>query len=145
MLEELFEEYKDIVVKEEKKLIAAFRKIYAKTGKQFIFLIDEWDCIIREKREEEQLQKQYLDFLCGLLKDQAYVAMAYITGILPIKKYGVHSALNMFIEYSMINQDVFEEYTGFTEEEVKIFCEKYHMDLKKFCGNLITLWMMLNL
>lgn len=83
---------------------------------------------MRERQESENQQKQYLDFLRNLLKDQPYVALAYMTGILPVKKYGVHSALNMFWEYSMIDQFDFEEYTGFTEEEVKELCERYHMD-----------------
>lgn len=74
----------------------ALRKLYTKTGKKFIFLIDEWDCVIRERQTNEDLQKQYLDFLRNLLKDQPYVALAYMTGILPVKKYGQHSALNMF-------------------------------------------------
>lgn len=51
-----------------------------------------------------------------------------MTGILPVKKYGEHSALNMFTEYSMTDQDVFEEYTGFTEAEVKALCEEFGMD-----------------
>jgi hypothetical protein len=83
---------------------------------------------MRERQESETMQKQYLDFLRDLLKDQPYVALAYMTGILPVKKYGVHSALNMFTEYSMTDQDVFEEYTGFTEPEVKELCAGYGMD-----------------
>ena len=63
---------------------------------------------MRERQESEALQKQYLDFLRNLLKDQSYVALAYMTGILPVKKYGQHSALNMFWEYSMTNQAMFE-------------------------------------
>ncbi|MDE7479109.1 MAG: ATP-binding protein, partial [Lachnospiraceae bacterium] len=88
----------------------------------------EWDCVIRERQESEMMQKQYLDFLRDLLKDQPYVALAYATGILPVKKYGLHSALNMFTEYSMTDQDIFEEYTGFTETEVKELCDCYQMD-----------------
>lgn len=83
---------------------------------------------MRERQESEELQKQYLDFLRDLLKDQSYVALAYMTGILPVKKYGVHSALNMFREYSMTDQKMFEEYTGFTEIEVKALCRQYDMD-----------------
>lgn len=109
-------------------LAEALEKIYVETDRQFIFLIDEWDCVMRERQESEDLQKQYLDFLRNLLKDQPYVALAYMTGILPVKKYGVHSALNMFWEYSMTDQFDFEKYTGFTEEEVKELCERYQMD-----------------
>lgn len=93
-----------------------------------MFLIDEWDCVMRERQEAEDLQKQYLDFLRNLLKDQPYVALAYMTGILPVKKYGMHSALNMFTEYSMTDQLDFEEYTGFTEVEVKELCGRYGRD-----------------
>ena len=112
-------------------LAAALRDIFVETDRQFIFLIDEWDCVMRERQESEDLQKQYLDFLRNLLKDQPYVALAYMTGILPVKKYGQHSALNMFWEYSMTDQFDFEEYTGFTEEEVKELCRRYEMDFAK--------------
>lgn len=128
VLEELSEEYRDILQGRDMGLAAALRKIYVKTDKQFIFLIDEWDCIMRERQESEALQRQYLDFLRNLLKDQQYVALVYMTGILPVKKYGLHSALNMFREYSMTNQRNFEEYTGFTEEEVKALCQRFGMD-----------------
>lgn len=128
LMEELSEAYGDVLTGREVRLAPALRKIYAKTGKPFIFLIDEWDCVMRERQESEGLQKQYLDFLRNLLKDQPYVALAYMTGILPVKKYGQHSALNMFWEYSMTEQFVFEEYTGFTEDEVKELCIRYDMD-----------------
>ncbi len=128
---ELQEEYEDILKGQSMGLAVALRKIYAKTHRQFIFLIDEWDCVMRERPESESLQKQYLDFLRNLLKDQTFVALAYMTGILPVKKYGQHSALNMFWEYSMTNQYEFEEYTGFTETEVKDLCARFDMDFEK--------------
>ncbi len=131
VLEELLEEYGEYLTGNKKGLADTLKKIYAKTGKKFIFLIDEWDCVIRERQKEEKMQKQYLDFLRGLLKDQVYVALTYMTGILPVKKYGEHSALNMFWEYSMTDQNVFEEYTGFTEAEVKELCERFEMDFSK--------------
>ena len=128
VLEEVLEKYGDAVNRHDVGLAAALRKIYAKTKKKFIFLIDEWDCVMRERQTSEGLQRQYLDFLRNLLKDQVYVALAYMTGILPEKKYGQHSALNMFREYSMTNQKIFEEFTGFTEDEVKELCGRYQMD-----------------
>lgn len=128
VIEEIRDVYGELFPAQETILARVLRKIYVKTKKKFIFLIDEWDCIMRERQESEELQKQYLDFLRNLLKDQPYVAFTYMTGILPVKKYGVHSALNMFIEYSMTDQDVFEEYTGFTETEVKELCERFGMD-----------------
>lgn len=128
VIQELRQEYGEFLEKQNQGLAAALRRIYANTKKKFIFLIDEWDCVMRERQESEELQKQYLDFLRNLLKDQPYVALAYITGILPVKKYGQHSALNMFWEYSMTNQKMLEEYTGFTEDEVKELCERFNMD-----------------
>lgn len=125
---ELREVYGDILSDRITILAEALERIYVKTGKQFIFLIDEWDCVMRERQESEALQRQYLDFLRSLLKDQPYVALAYMTGILPVKKYGQHSALNMFWEHSMTDQFALEEFTGFTEEEVRILCRQYDMD-----------------
>ncbi len=86
---------------------------------------------MRERQEAEELQKQYLDFLRNLLKDQPYIALAYMTGILPIKKYGSHSALNMFDEYSMTDPSILEEYVGFTESEVRELCKRFHMDYEE--------------
>lgn len=128
VLRELRKTYGSFIRKENIGLAAALREIFVETDREFIFLIDEWDCIMRERQESEPMQKQYLDFLRNLLKDQPYVALAYMTGILPVKKYGQHSALNMFWEYSMIDQADFEPYTGFTEEEVKVLCERFDMN-----------------
>ncbi|MBD5527597.1 MAG: AAA family ATPase [Lachnospiraceae bacterium] len=128
VIAEFREIYGTLFSESETILAVILERIYAKTGKKFIFLIDEWDCVMRERQESELLQKQYLDFLRNLLKDQPYVALAYMTGILPVKKYGLHSALNMFWEYSMTDQGFFEEYTGFTETEVKELCQRYAMD-----------------
>lgn len=131
VLEELREEYGRFIKQTDVGLADALKRIYARTEKEFIFLIDEWDCVMRERQESEEMQKQYLDFLRKLLKDQPYVALVYMTGILPVKKYGQQSALNMFWEYSMINQFAFEEYTGFTETEVRALCEQYQMDFEE--------------
>ncbi len=131
VLEELEEEYGELLKRWDIGLAAALRKIYAKTGKEFIFLIDEWDCVMREKKEAEEAQRRYLEFLRNLLKDREYVGLVYMTGILPVKKYGSHSALNMFWEYSMADPSFFEEYTGFTETEVQELCGRFEMDFEE--------------
>lgn len=112
-------------------LIFVMQDIFAYTKRSFIILIDEWDCLFREYRQDMKAQKQYLDFLRGWLKDKDYVALAYMTGILPVKKYGSHSALNMFTEYSMTDPGNLAEYFGFTEHEVKTLCEKYKMSFEE--------------
>ena len=83
VIEELYEEYGELFSEKETILAYALERIYAKKKKKFVFLIDEWDCVMRERQKSEELQKQYLDFLRNLLKDQTYVALAYMTGILP--------------------------------------------------------------
>ena len=104
------------------------KDIYAKTNRSFIILVDEWDCLFREYQHDTAAQKQYLDFLRSWLKDKDYVALAYMTGILPIKKYGTHSALNMFTESSMTDPGELAPFFGFTEQEVQLLCEKYDMN-----------------
>ena len=128
VLNDLRKTYGTIISPNETNLIFALKNIYAETGIGFVIILDEWDCIFREKQKKTEAQTAYLDFLRILLKDQIYVKLAYLTGILPIKKYGTHSALNMFSEYSMIEAKRLAEYIGFTEDEVQTLCQKYCMD-----------------
>ena len=130
VLKEMKREFACIELEEE-SLITALEDLYSETESKFIFIIDEWDCIFRIHKDNTSAQKEYLDFLRDLLKGQPYVALAYMTGILPIKKYGEHSALNMFKEYSMTNQKRLAEFTGFTESEVRQLCEKYSIPFEK--------------
>ena len=103
-------------------------RFYRQSGTPFVIVIDEWDAVFRIWKDDSEAQRLYLDFLRDWLKDKPYVALAYMTGILPIKKYGQHSALNMFTEYSMMAPRQLAPYTGFTEEEVKALSERYGMD-----------------
>ncbi len=131
ILHELKKEYGDIDCFDWTDIISVLGEIFDVKKVPFIFIIDEWDCIFRIHKNNEDSQTKYLDFLRNLLKDQSYVALAYMTGILPIKKYGEHSALNMFDEYSMTNQMALTEFTGFTEQEVKHLCGKYGMSFEE--------------
>ena len=128
VIRELKRKYPGVLEQDEDILSLALEDLYSETGEGFIFIIDEWDCILRDKQYSADDQKKYLDFLRNLLKDKVYVSLAYMTGILPIKKYGTHSALNMFAEYSMTEPFEYAEFIGFTESEVKGLCEKYHAD-----------------
>lgn len=125
---ELREYFPKVHFRDQNNLIQMMKDIFSSTKHSFVILIDEWDCLFREYQKDGAAQKQYLDFLRVWLKDQEYIALAYMTGILPIKKYGTHSALNMFTEYSMTDPGVMSPYFGFTEEETKQLCERYHMD-----------------
>ena len=120
-------QYPDVDYFDTEDLRQSMSDIYAENGKQFVIIIDEWDAVFRIRKEDKEGQTQYLDFLRNWLKDQDYIALAYMTGILPIKKYGEHSALNMFDEYSIITPMQLASYTGFTEDEVRQLCEEYSM------------------
>jgi len=102
--------------------------LFKLSGIPVIFIIDEWDCIFRGYQIDIKEQKKYLDFLTNLLKDREYVALAYMTGILPIKKLGTHSGLNMFDEFSTTDPVPLLEFFGFTQNEVMDLCEQYKMD-----------------
>ena len=123
--------YQDIGYFDIDDLIQVLEDVYAEVNERFIFVIDEWDCIFREYKNNKEAQEKYLDFLRNLLKDKPYVSLCYMTGILPIKKYGTHSALNMFKEISILNPTPLEEFMGFTEKEVQDLCLKYDMDYEK--------------
>lgn len=127
LLWDIRREYGDVDCFDREDLIDVLENIYSQKKQKFIIIIDEWDCIFRKYPGDDEAQKKYLDFLCLWMKDKPYIALAYMTGILPIKKYGEHSALNMFDEYSMTNQRELAEFTGFTEEEVQSLCVSYGM------------------
>ena len=104
--------------------------IYKKTDIPFVIIIDEWDCVIRNSEDKELVHK-YLRFLHSLFKSEeskSFLALAYITGILPIKKIKDESALNNFREYTMLKSKPITEYYGFTEKEVRDLCVKFDMD-----------------
>lgn len=102
-----------------------FSAISDRSDQQFIFIMDEWDAVFHMPFITETDKAEYILFLKTLLKDQDYVALAYITGILPISKYSSGSELNMFMEFKMTSMEAFGEYFGFTDEEVDILYEKY--------------------
>ena len=101
------------------------------SGEKFIMIIDEWDALFREAKNDSSLQREYINFLRGLFKSSwtdIIFDAAYITGILPIKKYGTQSAMTDFREYTMLTPKRLAEYVGFTEAEVQALCRKSGMD-----------------
>ena len=131
VLRDIKKEYPEVDYFDDTDLIESIQDVYEEKKCPFIVIIDEWDCIFREFRQDKEAQEKYLDFLRDLLKDKACIHLAYLTGILPIKKYGTHSALNMFDEFSMLNPGPLASYVGFTEEEVEALCIQYKMDIEE--------------
>ena len=121
-------------------LLEALSNLRNDLNAQFIFIMDEWDLIYRDYRNDTQLQEDFIDLLRGLFKSdggQACFALAYLTGILPIKKYNSQSALNCFDEYNMLAPGNYAPYFGFTEDEVAQIvkspdCKVSHQDLKEW-------------
>ena len=124
----------------KKNLSSALNEICNHTKEQFILIMDEWDLICRDYRNEPELLEKFIEVMRGLFKSdkgQACFALAYLTGILPIKKYNSQSALNVFKEYNMLRPVPYEEYFGFTEEEIAEIvklpqCKISHKELKEW-------------
>lgn len=131
VLDELREVYPGILPIEVFGLPDALSRIKDKTGQKFIVIIDEWDVLIRDEAANNKAQDEYINFLRGMFKGTEptkYIQLAYLTGILPIKKEKTQSALNNFDEFSMLSAGDLAPYVGFTEKEVKELAEKYHQD-----------------
>ena len=128
---ELKDEFSHIKFNYPDRLHESLNDVFCVTNIPFVIVIDEWDCIMREKKEDPESLKKYLEWLKAIFKDQEYIALAYMTGILPVKKYGTQSALNMFQEYSMTEPLNMGPYIGFTEEEVKEICKEHEVDFNQ--------------
>lgn len=127
LLKDLKRAYPEIECTPDEAVWDVLNDIYEFCGRdKFIFVLDEWDYIFHRDYMKDGDKQEYLAFLRNLLKDKPYVSMAYMTGILPIAKYSSGSELNMFLEYSMVTEEKFSEYFGFTESEVDmLFFERY--------------------
>ena len=131
VLDELREVYPEILFQEVVSLPDGLSRVKNRTGQKFIIIIDEWDVLIRDESANKKVQDEYIRFLRSMFKGTEptkYIQLAYLTGILPIKKERTQSALNNFREYSMLNAGPLASYIGFTEEEVKMLCQIYKKD-----------------
>ena len=120
--------YPDIDYEEPLHLVIS--DIYEESDRQFVIIIDEWDCVIRNYSDRQDLVHKYMQFLHSLFKSMeagSFLALGYVTGILPIKKIDDESALNNFREYTMLDSKNLTPYYGFTENEVRELCVKYDM------------------
>lgn len=121
---DLKEEFPNAKINNTDAIGKIFEDIYTQTGESFIFILDEWDYIFNNNLFESEDREKFLEFLKKLLKDKPYVELAYMTGVLPIAKYSSGSALNMFDEYTFLNDMNFDKYFGFTNSETEKLCKK---------------------
>ena len=127
-ISELKEYYPHILPEEIRSLPEALSRINAASGTKFIVIIDEWDVLIRDEAADLKTQEEYINFLRAMFKGTEptkYIQLAYLTGILPVKKEKTQSALNNFKDYSMLHAGPIAPYVGFTETEVQKLCEVY--------------------
>ena len=125
LIKDLEKEYPDLKTEDYDNAADALLELYLEKDIRFLFVLDEWDFIFHQSFIREQDKKDYLLFLRNLLKDRPYVLLAYMTGILPIAKYSSGSELNMFSEFTMVSEERFSEYFGFTDSEVDQLFVRY--------------------
>ena len=134
VIEELKKEFPGTIQRETESLLKALMQVHTATGRKFFIIIDEWDALFREAKQNTEIQKEYIQLLRSLFKNNItpqIIAGAYMTGILPIKKYGTQSALTDFREYTMLEPGPLAPFVGFTEEEVKRLCEIHPLDFEQ--------------
>lgn len=77
------------------------------TGNKFIIIIDEWDALFREAKEDTDLQEEYIQLMRSLFKSSLtdkMIEAAYITGILPIKNMEPNRHLPILTNILCFNQ-----------------------------------------
>ncbi len=130
---ELRKEFPEVTIELGTSLSEAISRIYYQTEHKFVIFIDEYDALVREK-VAQPLFDSYLRFLNGLFKEattQSAIALAYITGILPIVREKMQSKLNVFREYNFLYPEPFTEFMGFSEAETKELCERFDMSFEE--------------
>ena len=131
LIDDVHKAFPDIPVMDDDDLMAYLIRVTDSTQQPFIFIIDEWDAICREFKPDTHVMDDFVNWLRRMFKGSnspQVFAGVYMTGILPIKKYKTESALNNFIEYSMVEPVDMASYFGFTKDEVKSLAEKHRMD-----------------
>ena len=134
LIEDIAKAYPQVEYHEGDHLMKFLQDISAATGKKFVMIIDEWDAVIRIYSDNRQVKDDFVNLLRRMFKDISAVdvfAGVYMTGILPIKKYKTESALNNFIEYSMVRPILMSRYFGFTKDEVQKLSDKHQMDFSE--------------
>lgn len=135
IIRHLYDDIKEIYPELDysKTISSVLKQVYNKSENiPFVIIVDEWDCVVRNFSDRPDLVHEYLQFLHSLFKSEEsheFLALGYITGILPIKKIDDESALNNFFEYTMTDSAEFTTYFGLTEKEVEMLCHKYDMNI----------------
>ena len=133
IIEEFSVQFPEMAFSNHNSVADCILKAYDQKGEKFVIIIDEYDVLVREI-VSQKLFDQYLSFLNGLFKSDTLrpaIALAYITGILPVVRDRIQSKLNNFWEYTILDAEELAEYIGFTAPEVQALCEQYGVDYEE--------------
>ena len=107
--------------------------IYKHYGKKVILLIDEYDTPLVAANMYEYFEGEardfFRDFYSTVLKDNEYLEMAVLTGIVRVAKENIFSGLNNLYVYDTFD-DGYPSYFGLTQKEVEEALKYYEIDFE---------------
>ena len=106
------------------------RILYEKYNKKVVVLIDEYDSPLVSAYINGYYEKAkdfFKNFYSTVLKDNSYLQMGVLTGIIRVIKAGIFSDLNNLSTYTILS-DVYTDSYGLTEEEVERSLKYYGIE-----------------
>ena len=104
--------------------------LYEKYNKKVVVLIDEYDSPLVSAYINgyyERAKNFFKTFYSTVLKDNSYLQMGVLTGIIRVIKAGIFSDLNNLSTYTILSDDYTDSY-GLTEEEVEKSLKDYGIE-----------------
>ena len=104
--------------------------LYEKYNKKVVVLIDEYDSPLVSAYINgyyEKVKNFFKTFYSIVLKDNTYLQMGVMTGIIRVIKAGIFSDLNNLSTYTILSDDYTDSY-GLTEEEVETSLKDYGLE-----------------
>ena len=118
-------------IEELKETLNFLTKIlYKKYNKKVVVLIDEYDAPLVSAYHNKYYEKAknfFKTFYSSVLKDNPYLQMGVMTGIIRVIKAGIFSDLNNLNTYTILS-DFYPNCYGLTEEEVKKSLIDYNLE-----------------
>ena len=122
---------KNIELENLKEILKFLTKIlYEKYSKKVVILIDEYDSPLVSAYTNgyyEKVKNFFKTFYSTVLKDNTYLQMGILTGIIRVIKAGIFSDLNNLRTYTILS-DVYTDSYGLTEEEVEKSLKDYGIE-----------------
>ena len=122
---------KNVELEDLKEILKFLTKIlYEKYSKKVVILVDEYDSPLVSAYINgyyEKAKNFFKTFYSLVLKDNNYLQMGVLTGIIRVIKAGIFSDLNNLRTYTILSEDYADSY-GLTEEEVKESLKYYGIE-----------------